>query len=92
MRAHTLLQRSRNTDRRRRPGFVRSPARPSSADIDMTKVWTAAHGWCYLHAIVDCCSREIPGLSLELRCRDDEAIAVVERGRHLDLDHRPPGA
>jgi putative transposase len=45
----------------------------------MTKVWTAAaHGWCYLHAIVDCCSREIPGWSLELRCRDDEAIAVVE--------------
>jgi transposase InsO family protein len=42
------------------------------------KVWTAQHGWVYLHAIIDCCSREITGWSLELRCRDDEAIACVE--------------
>ena len=26
--------------------------------MDMTKVWTAAHGWVYLHAIVDCCTRQ----------------------------------
>jgi putative transposase len=44
----------------------------------MTKVWTAQHGWVYLHAIIDCCTREICGWSLELRCRDDEAIACVE--------------
>jgi putative transposase len=78
MRAHKLLQRSRNTDRRRRPGFFRVTRPDELWHIDMTKVWTAAHGWCYLHAIVDCCTREIPGWSLELRCRDDEAIAVVE--------------
>ncbi len=46
----------------------------------MTKVWTAQHGWIYLHAIVDCCTREITSWSLELRCRDDEAIEVVEAG------------
>ncbi len=46
--------------------------------IDMTKVWTAQHGWIYLHAIVDCCTREITGWSLDLRCRDDEATACVE--------------
>jgi putative transposase len=45
---------------------------------DMTKVWTAQHGWVYLHAIIDCCTREITGWSLELCCRDDEAIACVE--------------
>jgi len=33
----------------------------------------------FLHAIVDCCTREIAALSLDLRCRDDEAIEVVER-------------
>jgi putative transposase len=44
----------------------------------MTKVWTAHHGWVYLHAIIDCCTRELVGWSLELRCRDDEAIACVE--------------
>jgi hypothetical protein len=44
----------------------------------MTKVWTAQHGWVYLHAIVDCCTRELVGWSVDLRCRDDEAIAVVE--------------
>ena len=46
--------------------------------IDMTKVWTAQHGWVYLHAMVDCCTREITGWNLELRCRDDEAIDAVE--------------
>lgn len=32
----------------------------------------------YLHAIIDCCTPELGGWSLELRCRDDEAIACVE--------------
>jgi transposase InsO family protein len=38
----------------------------------------AQHGWVYLHAIVDCCTREIAGWTVDVRCRDDEAIAVVE--------------
>jgi putative transposase len=78
MRAHRLLQRSRNGDRRRRPGFFRVTRPNELWHIDMTKVWTAQHGWVYLHAIVDCCTREIAGWSLDLRCRDDEAIAVVD--------------
>ena len=45
---------------------------------DTTKVWTAQHGWGYLHAVIDCCTRELAGWSLTLRCRDDEAIDLVE--------------
>ena len=46
--------------------------------MDMTKVWTASHGWVYLHAIIDCCTREIPAWTLDLRGRTQEAIACVE--------------
>ena len=45
----------------------------------MTAVWVAEHGWCYLNAAIDCCTREIVGWALELRCRAAEAIAVIER-------------
>jgi putative transposase len=83
MRAHKLLQPTRGNGRRRRPGFFRVTRPDELWHIDMTKVWTAQHGWVYLHAIVDCCTREITGWSLELRCRDDEAIDVVE---HAVLD------
>jgi putative transposase len=78
MRAHKLLQPVRGEGRRRRPGFFRVTRPDELWHLDMTKVWTAQHGWVYLHAIVDCCTREIAGWNLELRCRDDEAIAVVE--------------
>jgi len=78
MRSHKLLQPTRGSGRRRRPGYFRVRRPDELWHIDMTKVWTAQHGWVYLHAMVDCCTREIPGWSLDLRCRDDEAIAVVE--------------
>jgi putative transposase len=78
MRSHKLLQPTRGNGRRRRPGFFRVTRPDELWHLDMTKVWTAQHGWVYLHAMVDCCTREIPGWSLELRCRDDEAIDVVE--------------
>jgi putative transposase len=78
MRTHRLLQPTRGNDRRRRPGYFRVRRPDELWHIDMTKVWTAQHGWVYLHAIVDCCTREIAGWSVELRCRDDEAIDVVE--------------
>jgi putative transposase len=39
----------------------------------------AEHGWTYLMAAIDCCTREIVAWQLELRCRADEAIALVER-------------
>ena len=47
--------------------------------MDMTAVWVAEHGWGYLNAIIDCCTREIVGWDLHLRCRSKEAIAVIER-------------
>jgi Integrase core domain len=47
--------------------------------MHMTAVWVAEHGWCYLNAIIDCCTREIVGWGLEVRCWAVEAIAVVER-------------
>ena len=78
MRAHRLLQPSRPGERRRRPGFFRVSCPDELWHADMTKVWTAQHGWVYLHAIIDCRTREICGWSLELRCRDNEAIACVE--------------
>ena len=78
MRAHGLLQRSRNTDRRRRPGYFRVRRPDELWHLDMTKVWTAAHGWVYLHVAVDCCTREVAGWTLDVRTRTDEAIACVE--------------
>jgi putative transposase len=68
MRVHQLLQPSRSGDRRRRPGFFRVSRPDALWHLDMTKVWTAQHGWVYLHAIIDCCTRELVGWSLELRC------------------------
>ena len=46
---------------------------------DMTKVWAGANvGWAYLVSVIDCCTREIVGWDLSLRCRTQEAIAAVE--------------
>ncbi|MCD6727585.1 MAG: hypothetical protein LT070_10170 [Solirubrobacteraceae bacterium] len=44
--------------------------------MDMTSVWVAEHGWCYLNAVIDCCTREITGWSLDVRCRAQEATAA----------------
>ncbi|WP_161784096.1 IS3 family transposase [Cellulomonas carbonis] len=78
MRAHGLLQRSRNTDRRRRPGYFRVTRPDELWHMDMTKVWTAAHGWVYLHVIVDCCTRRVAGWTVDVRTRTTEAIGCVE--------------
>jgi putative transposase len=83
MRERKLIQRRRPLERRKRPGFFRVERPRQLWQLDMTSVWVAEHGWCYLNAIIDCCSREIVGWSLELRCRADEAIAVVERAATL---------
>src|SRR3989449_9641029 len=79
MRERKLIQRRRPLERRKRPGFFRVERPRQLWQLDMTSVWVAEHGWCYLNAIIDCCTREIVAWSLELRCRADEAIAVVER-------------
>jgi len=79
MRERKLIQRRRPLERRKRPGFFRVERPRQLWQLDMTSVWVAEHGWCYLNAMIDCCTREIVGWQLELRCRADEAIAVVER-------------
>jgi putative transposase len=81
MRAHGLLQRARNGDRRRRPGFFRVTRPDGLWHMDMTKVWTAAQGWVYLHVAIDCCTREICAWTLDVRTRSDEATVC----RHLEV-------
>jgi putative transposase len=79
MRERKLIQRRRPLARRKRPGFFRVERPRQLWQLDMTSIWVAEHGWTYLMAIIDCCTREIVAWQLELRCRADEAIAVVER-------------
>lgn len=79
MRAHKLLQPVRGLDRRRRPGYFRVRRPDELWHMDMTKVWTAQHGWVYLHVMVDCCTREITGWTLDTRTRTIEAVACVEQ-------------
>ncbi len=79
MREQRLIQRRRTETPRRRPGFFRVERPGQLCHMDMTAVWVAEHGWCYLNAIIDCCTREIVGWGLEVRCRAVEAIAVVEQ-------------
>jgi len=79
MRTHRLLQPVRGLERRRRPGFFRVTRPDELWHMDMTKVWTAQHGWVYLHAIVDCCTRELVAWTLDLRGRTEEAIACVDQ-------------
>ena len=80
MREQRLLQRHRPLRRRRRPGYFRVERPDQLWHMDMTAVWVAEHGWCYLNAAIDCCTREIPAWAIDLRCRKQEALAVVERG------------
>ncbi|MGH3428646.1 MAG: transposase, partial [Mycobacteriales bacterium] len=79
MRAERLLQRHRPSGRRRRPGHFRVERPDQLWHMDMTSIWVAEHGWCYLNAIIDCCTREIVSWEISLRCRAQEAITVIER-------------
>ena len=79
MRERKLIQRRRPLERRKRPGFFRVERPRQLWQLDMSSIWVAEHGWTYLMAIIDCCTREIVGWQLELRCRADEAIALIER-------------
>jgi putative transposase len=79
MREQRLLQRHRPPGRRRRPGFFRVERPDQLWHLDLSSVWVAEHGWCYLQAGIDCCTREIVSWSLELRCRTQEATALVEQ-------------
>lgn len=56
---------------------------------DMTKVWAGpSTGWSYLVSIIDCCTREILGWDLSLRCRSSEALLALESAV---LNHLPHG-
>jgi putative transposase len=79
MRERRLIQRRRRLERRRRPGFFQVTRPDELWHLDLTSVWVAEHGWCYLMAAIDCCTREIVGWHLELRCRAKESISLVER-------------
>jgi putative transposase len=83
MRERKLIQRRRPPERRRRPGFFRVERPRQLWQLDMTSVWVAEHGWCYLMSMIDCCTREIVAWQLELRCRADEAIALIEQAAAL---------
>ncbi|MGZ6693434.1 MAG: IS3 family transposase [Solirubrobacteraceae bacterium] len=78
MRERKLIQRRTHEPRRRRPGFFRVERPGQLWHLDMTSIWVAEHGWVYLNAIIDCCTREIVGWELSLRCRAVEAIAVIQ--------------
>jgi putative transposase len=79
MRERRLIQRRRPLGRRRRPGFFRVERPDQLWHLDMTSVWVAEHGWVYLMAAIDCCTREITAWQLQTRCRAKEAIALIER-------------
>ena len=79
MRERRLIQRRRPLNRRRRPGFFRVERPDQLWHLDMTSVWVAEHGWVYLMAAIDCCTREIVAWHLQTRCRAKEAIALIER-------------
>jgi len=79
MRERRLIQRRRPLGRRRRPGFFRVERPDQLWHLDMTSVWVAEHGWVYLMAAIDCCTREITAWHLETRCRATESIALIER-------------
>ena len=78
MRERRMIQRRTHEPKRRRPGFFMVERPGQLWHLDMTSVWVAEHGWVYLNAIIDCCTREIVGWQLSLRCRAVEAVAVIE--------------
>ncbi len=89
MREHKLLQPTRHTGRRARPGFFQVTRPDELSHMDMTKLWVAQHGWAYMHAIIDCLTREITAWTLDLRARTKEAIDCLEHA--LAVRHIEPG-
>jgi putative transposase len=82
MRERGLLVTPRRLRARRKKEWSRIVAEAPNQlwQTDMTKVWAgSAVGWAYLVSVIDCCTRDIVGWDLSLRCRTQEAIAAVER-------------
>ena len=82
MRERGLLVRQRRFQVSRRKDWGKVEAlHPNHVwQSDMTKVWAGPTvGWAYLVAVIDCCTREIVGWDLSLRCRTEEALAALNR-------------
>jgi putative transposase len=82
MRERGLLVLPRRLRAKRRKEWARVEASEPNQiwQSDMTKVWAGpAAGWAYLVCVIDCCTREITGWNLSLRCRSEEAIDAVEQ-------------
>ena len=82
MRERGLLVTPRRTRARRKKDWSRIVAEQPNQlwQTDMTKVWAGPSvGWAYLVSVIDCCTRDIVGWDLSLRCRTQEAISAVER-------------
>ena len=82
MRERGLLVRQRRfqISRRKDWGKVEAPCPNQVWQSDMTKIWAGPNvGWAYLVSVIDCCTREIVGWDLSLRCRSDEALAALNR-------------
>lgn len=82
MRERGLLVTPRRLRARRKKDWSRIVADAPNQlwQTDMTKVWAGPSvGWAYLVSVIDCCTREIVGWDLSLRCRTQEAITAVER-------------
>ena len=87
MRERGLLVTPRRLRARREKewGRVMAEAPNQVWQSDMTKVWAGANvGWAYLVSVIDCCTREIVGWELSLRCRTQEATRI---GRDKTLKH-----
>jgi putative transposase len=82
MRERGLLVRQRRfqVSRRKDWGKVEAPHPNHVWQSDMTKVWAGPSvGWAYLVSVIDCCTREIVGWDLSLRCRTEEALVALNR-------------
>ena len=82
MRERGLLVRQRRfqVSRRKDWGKVEALYPNHVWQSDMTKVWAGPSvGWAYLVSVIDCCTRDIVGWDLSLRCRTEEALAALNR-------------
>jgi putative transposase len=78
MREHGLLVRQGRyrVSRRKDWSRVEAPQPNMVWQSDMTKVWAGpATGWSYLVSVIDCCTREIVGWNLSLRCRSGDVLS-----------------
>jgi putative transposase len=94
MRERGLLLRSRRFRVTRRKDW--STVEASHPNLvwqsDMTKLWAGPTvGWAYLVSVLDCCTREIVGWDLSLRCRSQDALTALNQAVLQVLSFDPRG-